>query len=119
NIAKLKFHVNEKNYSEFMDVLHTNNMRSMSIFGIKDDTRSTKTYDQVYISLRAFQNPYIKRLFGEKINVGKHIIELFYNQNPLLCYNEHCDCDRIHLIDNGIIRTIKHHRMMKHHSHEP
>jgi len=107
------FHINEDNYNRILELIDSNKLlfdyNFMNIF-YEADINNNKY--GIYIFSNDCVHPEILMMKSDNQNIGKNILEMYFNRSNKLCFNifktkKYCSCDKIHVMDDGIIGVIE------------
>jgi hypothetical protein len=110
------FHLKKRHYLNLITIFNFSaiefkyNFFTLKYYSFKMNDLSN---EGVYISYNDYYtNKLIIGARANKMNIGKQILEMYLNKDTNICYEmfkditNNCACDKIHIINNGIIRYI-------------
>jgi hypothetical protein len=107
------FHIDVNNYNKILELIALNKLVNCGLVQpIFKNSIVGKTKYGVYIFTNDMNHPEIMEMKFKKQNIGKHILERYFNNSDSLCFNifktqEYCRCNKIHIINNGIISVFE------------
>jgi hypothetical protein len=118
------FHMSQYHYNNLTTLLDSNKIIFERAFlqimcDRSECGKSQKIKYGIYVHKNDLKsNDLVQKAKHNKMNLGKMILEMYFNENTRLCFKMYdrtnlCDCGNIHLTDNGLIYVLESERHSK------